>query len=787
MHEFDDHSLDVLEYPKIISILRGLCLTHFGMRLVDQTSPMTDAEKIRNQLDEIVEMKDIIRFGSAFPLYRLDDISGLFERSKTEGIFLEPLEILNIKEFIDIVRALRDYAPEEREKFPLIANYLKQLNSFPELSKEIGKTIDHDGTIHDNASAKLKKIRMDIADTKRKISRKLNQILSGRTKQPGWQDDTITQRDGRYVIPYLSGQFHQDSGIVHDRSQSGATLFVEPNETVEYNNKLGQNFQQERLEIDRILRALTAKIAEQADKLLTNCDLIGHLDFIHAAGNLAIKTGGEKPDVSGKARFNLIEARHPLLMYYVEDKKEIVANDISLDDGRLALVITGPNTGGKTVALKMVGLLIVMAQSGLHIPADYKSEIGTFKNIFADIGDEQSIELSLSTFSSHIRQIIYAVKHAGPNSLVLLDEIGAGTDPKEGSSLAEAILLKLIRNKVKVIATTHYSQLKTLPMLHAEIENASFEFDRESLRPTFRLQTGIPGASYAVEIASRLGMPQDITDNAADLVGTGERSLTKLIESLEKELATLREDKAALEDKLIKAGQLEEFYISQSNKLENEIEATKKEQLDEIQQTLYETRFEAERIVKKIKEKNASKDSVKQAHKFLKEKENLLNKFRAKQKSKTESNIKFETRDTVKVISLDSEGEIIDLIGNNRARVNLGNMVSTVELSDLEKISGAADKTKGVRRTVGLNEHDIPGPEVHLRGLTVDEATEKIDKYLDSAVVSGLTQIYVIHGKGTGTLRKVISGYLKKHLAVKSFRLGDWNEGGAGVTVVQLK
>jgi len=787
MHEFDNHSLDVLEYPKIISILRGLCLTHFGMKLVDQIAPMIDAEKIRCRLDEIAEMKDIIRFGTAFPLYRLDDISGLFERSKTEGIFLEPVELLNIKEFINIARALREYAPEEREKFPLITNYLKQINSFPELSKEIGKTIDHDGSILDNASSKLKKIRMEIADTKRKIARKLNQILSERTKQPGWQDDTITQRDGRYVIPYLSGQFHQDSGIIHDRSQSGATLFVEPNETVEHNNKLGQNFQQERLEIDRILRALTAKIAEKADKFLANCELIGQLDFIHAGGNLSIKTGGEKPKISGKARFNLIGARHPLLMYYTEDKKEIVANDISLDNGRLALIVTGPNTGGKTVALKSVGLLIVMAQSGLHIPADHKSEIGIFKNIFADIGDEQSIELSLSTFSSHIRQIIFAVKNAGPDSLVLFDEIGAGTDPKEGSSLAEAILIKLIQNKVKVIATTHYSQLKTLPMLHPEMENASFEFDRESLKPTYRLQTGIPGSSYAVEIASRLGMPQDITDNAADLVGSGERSLTKLIESLEKELATLRKDKVTLEDKLKKAGQLEEYYKSQSDKLEKEIELTKKEQLDEIQQALYETRFEAERVVKKIKEKNASKDSIKHAHKFLREKENLLIKFRAKQKSKAKANIIFEPGDSVRVLSLDSQGEIIDLIGNNRARVNLGNMVSTVDLSDLKKLSGADDKTKAVRRAGMVTEHDTAGPEVHLRGLTVDEAMEKIDKYLDSAVVSGLTQIYVIHGKGTGTLRKVISGYLKKHLAVKSFRLGDWNEGGAGVTVVQLK
>ncbi len=480
MTSFDDHSLEILEYRKIIDILRGLCLTQYGVAKADEIAPSTDAERIRVKLAEVSQMRDIVRFGQAFPLYRLEDISGVLRKSRTEGIFIEPMSLLAVKELIEVSGSLHEYAKGERDNFPLIAPYLVRLHPFPEIRTAIEKSIDHDGSVKDSASSQLKQIRANIGSMRRRIIHRLENILSERQKTPGWQDDMVTQRDGRYVIPVLSGQFRQDAGIVHDRSQSGATLYIEPNETVEMNNQLGLLYQQERLEIDRILRKLTGMVGEASERLLANVDIIGTLDVIHASANLSIKTEAEEPQIVGNSRFDLRNARHPLLLYYVEDKDTIVGNDLALDSGRLGLIITGPNTGGKTVMLKTIGLLVLMAQSGLHIPVDEHTEIGIFDNILADIGDEQSIELSLSTFSSHIRQIVYAVRHSGPNTLILLDEIGAGTDPKEGAALAESILLELIRRKSKVIVTTHYSQLKTLPMTNPEMENASFEFDRAS-------------------------------------------------------------------------------------------------------------------------------------------------------------------------------------------------------------------------------------------------------------------------------------------------------------------
>ena len=788
MPEFDPHSLEVLEYGKVLSILRGLCLTAYGLLRAEQLAPMTDRTEIEKRLAETSQMKDIIRFGEAFPLYRLDDINETFTRSRTEGIHLEPLELLKIKEFIEVTGQLHEYARSERDNFPLIDAYLTGLHSYRDIHKAIDKTIDHDGSILDGASSRLKEIRGEIFSLKRKIVNALERILASRSKHRGWQDDTVTIRDGRYVIPFLSGDFRPDAGIIHDRSQSGATLYVEPKDTVESNNKLGHLFQEERLEIDRILRAITAEIALEADNLLSDSRIIGELDCLHAGADFAIKIDAHRPILASSSRFNFIAARHPLLMYYTEDNDDIIANDVALDKGRLALIITGPNTGGKTVLLKTVGLLILMAQTGLHIPADEKSELGLFTNIFADIGDEQSIELSLSTFSSHVRQIIYAVTHTDDHSLVLLDEIGAGTDPKEGAALAESILLYLIGLETKAIVTTHYSQLKTLPMMHPELENASFEFDRKSLKPTYRLQTGLPGASYAVEIAGRLGMPAEITAEATGLLGKGERSLSGLIESLEKDLEGLRKDKAVLEEKLKSAGQLEDYYRQQQEKFEREAGDNRQKLIEDLEQTLARTRVEIERLVKNIRESSASKQSVKELHAFLRNREKDLDRLKRDNRPGGDAAAaELKPGDRVWVDSLGQDGELVEIIGPDRARVRIGNIMSTVNLAGVRPTEKAAGDKKAQPTSPMIPDLGTNGPEVHLLGMTVDEATEVMDRFFDKALVSGIGQVYVVHGKGTGALRKAVAAYLRAHKAVASFRLGNWNEGGAGVTIVQLK
>ena len=787
MPYFDRHSLEVLEYPKIIAILKGLCLTAYGIDRVQHLTPMIDLESIRIRRDEISQMKDIIQFGENFPLYRLDDVNHLIRNAKTEGIFLEPKELLSVKNLIEISINLHNYSAAEKNKYPLITQYLNQLGSLPEIKRAIDRSIDVDGEILDSASAALKKIRSEISRLKSSISGRLNQLLAGRQKTPGWQDDTVTQRDGRYVIPVVAGQFRPASGIIHGRSHSGATIFIEPNEVIESNNRLGLHLQEERLEIQRILSEITAMIGHAAADLLANGLIIGILDTLHAIAGFALKTSANSPELTDHPKIDLKAARHPLLIYYQKNLDAIIPNDFLLDDSRLGLIITGPNTGGKTVALKTVGLLTLMAQSGMPVPADSASTIGIFHRIFADIGDEQSLELSLSTFSSHIRQIIHAVRHAGPDSLVLLDEIGAGTDPKEGSVLAESIIVRLAALGARTMVTTHYSQLKTLPMLHPELENASFEFDRDSLEPTFRLHTGIPGASYAVEIARRLGMPANIVDNASRLLGTGERSLTDLISSLEKELATLRRDKNDLEEKLQNAASLERQYKSRMEQIEKEIDALKEQHLKELEETLIASRVEIEKIVKEIRESKASEESVKKAHTFIKKKKEKLHHLKSRYPKKRISTEIPIPGDPVWIESLKSEGEYIAAAGPDKARVRIGNIMSIVDISDLKKMTPSSEIPPKSKSSVNVESVSGAGPEIHLRGMTVDEATEALDKFLDSAVISGLKQIYVIHGKGTGTLRRAISDFLKNHPTVQSLRMGDWNEGGAGVTVVHLK
>jgi len=785
----EQHTLETLEFPKIIASITGKCLTAYGPAVIASIKPLFDREAIDSRQTEIAQMKDIINFGSAFPLSRLEDCTEILKRSSLEGVFLDPHDILQVLELVEVSIDMHGYDKEEREKSPAIDDYLRRIRAFPELKKEINRAIDESGNIKDNASSKLKHIRLDLADSRRAIINRLERILAGQRKQAGWQDDVITQRSGRYVIPVIAGQYSHNQGILHDRSQSGATFFVEPNEAVELNNRINQLGQEERLEIDRILRAITAEIALRTEALQENCRLIGILDFLYAAAKFANQIKADRPIIRDESGFQLREARHPLLILQRGGLDGVVPLTISVNDSRQGVLVTGPNTGGKTIALKTIGLIVLMAQSGLPIPADEKSEIGIFQSIFADIGDEQSIELSLSTFSSHVGHIIRATENISPDSLLLFDEIGAGTDPKEGAALAEAIILHVMERGAKLIATTHYSQLKTLPLEHPEIENASLEFDRESLAPTFRLQLGIPGSSYAVEIASRLGMHPQICEKAASLLGVSERSLTDLIASLESELARIREDKTNLADRLVKVKKLEEFYRIQTEKLQKETDAEKKKALAETEELLDRTRKEAEKLVADIRKTQASKQSVRELHRRLRSTGGQAAHLRAMIESErrdAKEPVRFEEGDTVNVLSLNQEGEIEKLIGTEKARIKIGNITTVVKLRNLEKLS-VKDRTARTSPGTTYDAEQASSPEIHLRGMTVEEALDALDRFLDNAVVSGLTQVYVVHGKGTGTLRRSLSEYLKQHPEVAEIRLGNWNEGGAGVTVVKLK
>jgi DNA mismatch repair protein MutS2 len=786
----DVHTIETLEFAKLVSRLEGNCLTPYGKEQVIDIGPIENNELIRRRLSEVSQMKDIINFGDPLPLVRIeDDCREIIRRSRTEGIRLDPPEIMLIFELVDLCIKLRDWSPEERENCPFIDEYLQQLRSYPELRGEIVRAIDEDGTVRDGASAKLKSIRNELQAGRQQLIQRLQKILASRDKQSGWQDDVVTRRNDRYVIPVPSGRYESDMGIIHDRSGSGATLYVEPKVAVDMNNRLHLLMQQERAEVDRILRHLTAEIARRAEALDENTRLIGQLDRIHASALLSNAIKGQAPVIDDKPMLSLVESRHPLLVMQLGDAEKVVPTTLSLDEQRQVILVTGPNTGGKTVTLKTVGLSVLMARSGLHISAEETSEIGTFKHVNADIGDEQSLELSLSTFSSHMRNIIHGLKAASPDTLLLLDEIGAGTDPVEGAALAESIILDAVDKGALMLASTHYSQLKTLAMEYPEIENASLEFNRETLAPTYHLHIGVPGASYAIEIAGRLGLPEHLCRKASELVGSKERSLDDLIAQMESDLAALRADRSRLEQRLKKTEQLETFYKTETERLKSKGEREVQRDLDETEEFVKETRREVERLVAEIRRTQADRDAVRQFHEEFSKRHDQIKKRRKRAKPKEEKKVdhaQFNVGDPVRVISFDKEGEIIDLIGDQRAQVRVGSITTTVELRNLEKLaklSGSGPKRHLPQADV---EEDV-NREIHLLGMTGEEAQQALEQYLDRAVIAGLNQVYVVHGKGTGRLRRILTEYLRSHRDVASLRLGNWNEGGSGVTVVKLK
>lgn len=782
----DEHTINTLEFPKIISLIAGECRTPFGKEEVNRLQPLFDRGEIERRQTEISQMKDIINFGEAFPLYRLEDCRDLLEKSQVEGIFLEPKEILTVLELVEVSIAINGYDKEGRDNFPTITEYLTRVRAFPEVKKEIHRVLDENGEIKDNASSKLKSTRLELSESKRKILARLERILAKHQKQAGWQDDVITVRSGRYVIPIPTSQYRIGSGILHDRSQSGATLYVEPTETVELNNRINLLMQEERLEMDRILRALTAEIATRAEPLLENTRLIGKLDAIYACAKFSNQIKGNQPIINDAPLFELLEARHPLLIVQSSNFEDVVPTSIDLGEARQAVLITGPNTGGKTITLKTVGLSVLMAQSGLHISAGEKSTLGIFKSLFADIGDEQSIELSLSTFSSHMKNIIHGLAGASEEALLLFDEIGAGTDPKEGSALAKAIILHAIKKEAKLIATTHYSQLKTLATEFPEIDNACLEFDRETLAPTFRLHLGIPGSSYAVEIARRLGLPDAICQNASSLVGSEEKSLNTLIASLESELTQLKQDRAELTDRLTETRELEQYYRRQTEQLKTKVDSEKKKALAETELFLEQTRKEIEKLVAEIRQSQAAKEAVKKFHRNLQRRQKKIKDLQSRLEQQEPDGSVFNKGDLVEILSLKQEGEIEQLLGKDRARVKVGKVLTTVALRNLRKITRPSEP-KRAPKGASFSVEETERPEIHLRGMTVEEALESVEKFLDRAVVAGFSQVYIVHGKGTGALRRTLTNYLKNHPEVESLRLGNWNEGGAGVTIAKLK
>ncbi len=781
-----------LEYAKIIDFLADECSSNLAKEKALELKPITDEEQISYWQAETTEGVDMRRLEASIPLGGILDIRQALRKIEIGGM-PEAFEFLQIMDVLRASRRLRVFLAERKKNYetPRLSFWGGQLIAFEALEKTIDNIIAPEATVRDSASPALLNLRRKIATLRSRIKEKLDNLLRSENAHKYLQDSLITIRGDRYVVPVKQEYRSQVPGIVHDQSASGATLFVEPMAVVEINNDLRKAQLAERDEVVRILEELSQKLAPYVEDIRHNLEVLAHIDFIFAKARLSEKMDALSPKMLKKPAFNIIKGRHPLI-----DKNNVVPLTLSLGEDYNVLVITGPNTGGKTVTLKTAGLFVLMHQSGLHVPCEAGSAMGIFKGVYADIGDEQSIEQSLSTFSSHITNIINILDACNNKSLVLLDELGAGTDPTEGAALAVAILEYLKSLDAKIIATTHYGDLKTYAFNEKGVENASVEFDIETLRPTYRLMVGVPGKSNALNIASRLGLKQAVINKAKNFISQEEHDVTDLIQSLETSniLAQQKEQEAEKNLRLVEE-ELAKLRHERAKLAENN-DRIKKRAQEEAAQILRKAREESDEILKELREIKAQAVLDAQAEQKGQNLRKKLQDDAEKLQSKANQAPKvIENKVTsvtigqeVYVPRFNMNAQVVSLPNKKgELLVESGIMKMTVNLKELQLVEKAEKKKeKGAVRLVNNKTADIKN-EIDLRGMTVEEAYDAVDKYLDDAYLSSLAQVNIIHGKGTGALRTAITDMLRKHPHVQSFRFGNYNEGGNGITVVELK
>lgn len=791
----NDKTLRVLEYHKIIEKVAEKAESELGKEMVRNIRPSTDINEVQYLQNETEEaLKLLIKKGSP-PLYGIQDISRELKMAEIGGV-LTPGGLLRVSDSLRVARGLKNYLKEARDQgvtdYPILQELIDSLRVFKEIEDEINNAIIGEEEISDNASPTLRNIRRQIINKNESIRNKLNSIISSQQYAKYLQDSIVTVREGRYVVPIKAENKRFFQGIVHDQSASGATLFIEPMAVVELNNELRELEMKEREEIERILRELTSLVADKVEHIRHNLKTLKRIDYIFAKGKYALEINGIKPILNREGYINIKKGRHPLL-----DPKKVVPIDVYIGKDFNTLVITGPNTGGKTVTLKTVGLLTIMAQSGLHIPAEFNSEIGVFDKVFADIGDEQSIEQSLSTFSSHMKNIVGILEEVGPNSLVLFDELGAGTDPTEGAALAMAILDHLLNMDIRTIATTHYSQLKIYALTTDRVKNASVEFDVETLSPTYRLLIGVPGKSNAFEISKRLGLQSYIIEYAKSLVSRENVEFEDVLQAIDRDRRVIEESKQEAEKLKEEVRRLKEELELEKEKIKSSREKIITQAREEARRILRSAKEESEGIIKELRNISSEierdkliriQDMQEKMRKNLDEVESQLSGDILNVKANKEiKNLK--VGETVEVMSLKQTGTVLELPDEEgNVLVQIGIMKVKVNKSTLRR-ADQAEEEKAKTRTSKMirSKSSHVKNEIDLRGKTLDEALLELDKYIDDAYLAGLTEAYIIHGKGTGVLREGIKSYLKGHKHIKSYRTGNYNEGGTGVTVIELK
>lgn len=777
--------LKTLEYDKIRAMVaeRTQCCT--GRELAEAMEPVFTNGEAASQMALTAEAEKLLIRTGRSPAEGFPDMRGCLKRAHA-ALYLSPGELLGVARCLKAIRLCKE-ALESAEDCPLLGNLAQWLQAHRSIEEEIGRCIAGEEEISDGASPALLRIRRSMRIANDRVRERLGNMIRSATFQKYLQEPLVTIRNGRFVLPVKQEYRQNVPGLIHDQSGSGATLFIEPTAVVELGNEYKKLLGEEEEEIQRILSELTALCAPYSQDILEGLGILGQVDLAFAKARLGREMEGVQPEMDQRGFLRIIKGRHPLI-----PKEQVVPIDVWLGEEFTTLIITGPNTGGKTVTLKTVGLFALMAQSGLFIPAQTGSRLPVFQAVYGDIGDEQSIEQSLSTFSSHMTNIVEILKQADAGSLVLLDELGAGTDPVEGAALAMSILEELHSRGCRTVATTHYSEIKAFALTRAGMENASMEFDVDRLCPTYRLFIGIPGKSNAFEISKRLGMEERLIEKAREYLKNEDVKFEDVISGAEAQRRQAEEERRLAAAERDATAKLREEMEKQRARLEGEREGLRAKAREDSRRLVNETREEMEKLVAAIRaipglDQRAADRVIQRSRDALRKREaDLAEPLEKKSQAPGAAPKQVRPGETVRILSLDQKATVLspaDAKGD--VQVQAGIMKLTVKLKDLRLIQDTAP-TKGVGK-VQLDTQRQGGLELDVRGKLVDEAILEVDRYIDNCLMSGLDQVSIIHGKGTGALRAGIQDYLKRDKRVKSYRMGAYGEGDAGVTVVTLK
>ncbi|MCS6776915.1 MAG: endonuclease MutS2 [Chloroherpetonaceae bacterium] len=792
----DEHSLRVLEYHRIIERLMQHTSNRIGRDFARDLLPLPYPETVTRRLQETREARLLRETDSGLPLGGIHDIRDLLERARI-GTRLAPHELLAVRDTVSAGKRLRQYLLNRQEKVPLLAETASNIPVLNLIEQRISDCISDGGEVRDTASPELARVRNQWKVTSARLQDRLHALLNNERYRPMVQEAVITMREGRYCIPVKAEFARAFGGIVHGASSSGATVFLEPHQTVELGNTLKQLQLQEEQEVERILRDLSGLVGSFHDEGQRLASLLGHLDVVHARAILAAEMDASEPRLNRRGFVRLVQARHPLLT------GAVVPIDIELGDRFTTLLITGPNTGGKTVTLKTLGLLTLMTLAGFQIPASPESEIALFEQVFADIGDEQDIQQSLSTFSAHLKNIVQILRTLGDNALVLLDEVGAGTDPAEGAALARALLDYLMMHNARVVATTHYGELKEYAYTRPGVENASVEFDRETLSPTYRVLLGVPGSSHAFYIATRIGLPEEIVETARSYLSRREMEIGELLQQIEQSRKAAAEAEATAQRDREEAARLRAEYQTRVQQIAEVQRTVRSQAQEEARQILRRAEERAENIVKELQRMNKGARKGASARQrlnalraetyaALRHEEPVEEEALAPAGNEAGVEPVYRPGDTVRVIGWNMDAQVLDGVRDGLVEVQVGAMRVKLPVEQLRPTKPRQETTRPAAIASGAAQIALQkalhiSPELNLVALRADEAQSLLDKYVDDALAAGLSSARIVHGKGSGVLRRVVHDFLSGHPGVAALRPGNEAEGGDGVTLVTFK